>query len=465
MQRKLTAVIILTLTFLSTFFTACNNASEVGGDLVRDEVSIVVDSSFTISSQSVRNDAVLSRTIVQLLGIIDAPEYGTIRSDFVTQFMPANVLDTAGVTVNDVDSLKLVMLVNPGSFTGDSLALMGVEVYPLTRQLSAPIYSNFDPEGYYDPTAPLGSTVYNLLKSSEPDSLAGLTFHSIIVDLPIELGRRFFTDYINRPAVFGSPTAFAQYFPGLYVRNSYGSGRVTRIGNTTMQMFYHQHTKTAAGNDTIINKVGNYFAVTPEIITNNDISLNVSTQITDRIARGESILLAPAGYNVEIKFPAREIIAAYNNGTRDGLGVVNRLTFRIPVEPIANKYDIGAPDDVLLVLKKDYEKFFINNSLPDGATSFNTSLTQLADESYAYVFSDMRKYIVDLMAKDQITDDDLTFILVPVSVTSETSSDYYTGTSTTLTGVNPYVSNPKMAKILTDKAKINFIYSLQTTNF
>lgn len=447
----------------TAIFTSCNNTSTVGSDLVSDEVAIVVDSSFTLSARSVQSDAVLSRTTVQLLGLIDVPEYGAIRSDFVTQFMPSDVMDTTGVTVNEIDSLKLVMLVNQTSFTGDSLALMGLDVYPLTKQLSAPIYSNFDPAGYYDPNGRIGSAVYNLSKASEPDSLKTRTYYSIFVDLPLELGRKFFQEYRTNPATFATPSAFARFFPGLYVANSYGSGRISRIGNTSMRLYYHRNTKTEAGNDTTIHYVGSYFAVTPEIVTNNDISLDVSSNITTAISQGDAIMLAPAGYNVELTFPGREIAAAYRQGIKDGLGVVNKLSFRLPVADIDNKYGIGAPDDVLLVLKKDYEKFFIENNLPDNTTSFQASLTQLDDGTTAYVFPDMRQYIVNLLAKETITDDDVSFMLVPVYISYETNSNY--GGVTTMTAISPYVLEPKMGRILVDRAKINFIYSLQTTNF
>lgn len=451
--------------FTLPVLTSCDKTSVIGSDLVSDEVSVVVDSSFTLTANSVRVDAVLSRTTVQMLGVIDAPEYGIIRSDVVTQFMPANTFVTEGVTVNDIDSLKLVMLVNRGAFVGDSLAFLGMEVYPLTRQLTTPMYSNFIPDGYYDTSDMLGSTVYNLTKTAEPDSLQSNNYFTISVDLPVEMGRRFFTEYQNNPATFSSPTAFAKYFPGLYIKNSFGSGRITRVASTTMRMYYRQNVVNDKGNDTTYYQVGSYFAVTPEIITNNDITLDIAPEINRRVSEGQSILLAPAGLEVQIAFPGRELVQTYLKGTDGALGVVNTLSLELPVEKIENKYDISMPEDVLLVLKKDKDEFFIQNKLPDNATSFRATLSLLSDGTPAYVFSDMRQYIVNLLAQESITDDDVTFMLVPVTAVSETSSDYYGGTTSTLTAINPYVTEPKMANILTQKAKIKFVYTRQTTNF
>lgn len=454
-------VCILTLGLL----TACNDSSGVGTELVTNEISVIVDSSFTVTGHSVRTEAVLSRTVVQMLGSIEAPEFGYMSSEVVTQFMPSNLLDTAGVTVNDVDSLKLIMLVNPGSFVGDSLALMGVEVYPLVKQLGVPMYSDFVPDGFYDANRMLGSTVYNLTKNSEPDSLKSYNFFTLSVDLPLELGRSFFTEFVEHPETYSSPTRFAEFFPGLYLKNSYGSGRLTRVGNTTIAMFYHQHVTTEAGNDSIIPKGASYFAVTPEIITNNDITLSLSDQVKSRVDAGEAILLAPVGLDVNLQFPARDIVEAYRRGSKDGLGVVNRLTMSIPVEKIENKYDIAPPTDVLLILSNEREEFFIQNKLPDNITSFRATLSTLDDGSMAYVFSDMRQYLLDLMAKESISEQDITFDLVPVTVASETNTDYYGNVTTTVTAVTPYVTEPRMAKILLEKVKIKFVYSLQTANF
>ena len=447
------------------FNTSCNNGSTIGTELVDDEITIVVDSTFTVTGSSVLNEAVISRTVMQLLGEIDAPEFGYMSSDIVTQFMAANVIDTTGVTVADVDSLKLVMLVNKGAYTGDSLALMGVKVYPLNKQLSAPIYSNFDPAGYYDSSTLLGSTVYNLALESEPDSSRAATYHTVTVDLPVELGRKFFTEFIENPATFSSPSAFSSFFPGLYITNSYGSGRLTRIGNTSMKLYYHQNLKTEAGKDTTIYKVGNYFAVTPEIISNNDITFDISPNIRDMAAEGNTLLVAPVGMNIELSFPGREIVAAYRKGTAAGLGVPNVLSFRLPVEAIENSHNIGMPTDVLLILKKDVNDFFLQNKLPDNQTSFTASVSTMSDGTTVYYFPDMLQYVTNLLSKDSIADEDVTFMLIPVAITVETNTNIYGETTTTMTGVTPYVSEPKMAKISLEKAKINFVYSKQTTKF
>ena len=136
-------------------------SSTAGSSLVQDEVEIIVDSAFTVSGRAVDNDFVQSRTVLQLLGKIDADGYGSLSSDIVCQYMPTAYVDTIGVSPETIDSVKLVLTMFKDGFAGDSIVPMGVSVYPLTRQLQSPIYSNFDPKDYYDSSKLLGSTTYS----------------------------------------------------------------------------------------------------------------------------------------------------------------------------------------------------------------------------------------------------------------------------------------------------------------
>ncbi len=123
----------------------------IGGSINDTSLGIIADSSFTIVGEPVENRSLQSRTSTQLLGTIKSEGYGTLTSNFVTQFMPVYSVDTAGVTEDMLDSCKLILrLPSSGAFTGDSIAPMRLNVYALNKQLTSPIYSDFDPTGYYD---------------------------------------------------------------------------------------------------------------------------------------------------------------------------------------------------------------------------------------------------------------------------------------------------------------------------
>lgn len=140
---------------------SCEQDGTIGSSVIQDRVEVLIDSSFTVTGSSVANPVVQARTDNQLLGIIDAKGFGKLSSDFISQLMPANVIDTVGVTVNDIDSLKMFLYMKEGAMIGDSVVPMGLDVYRVTKDLPSPIYSNFDPDTYYSESDKLASTVYS----------------------------------------------------------------------------------------------------------------------------------------------------------------------------------------------------------------------------------------------------------------------------------------------------------------
>ena len=464
-QKIITAAIATSA--LTIGLTACDDStSTIGSSLITDRSEIIIDSAFTLQGQSKANPDIQSRTTTQLLGVIDAKEFGSFSSEVVTQFMPSLQLDTTGVKVADIDSVKMLMFYTAGSLTGDSLVPMGLKIYPLTRQLPSPIYSDFDPQGYYDPnnTWTPTSVIYtgNALSN---DSLNALAYRTVSIDLPLEFGRKFYNEYLTNPSTFGSPQAFAQFFPGVYIQNSFGSGRVINFEETRINLYYHRHTTYLDSleqvRDTTLAGAATYMAVSPEVVCNNIIRTKISQQLVDMVAAGQTILAAPAGYEATMTFPTPAILSSYRANGGD-LSVINSLSLSIPVETITNTYGIQPPKNLLFLLSKDKAEFFANNKITDNVTSFLATYNALTG---TYEFTDLRPYIMEMLRRDSLSADDYTFTLTPVSVTTEesASSYYYSGT-TYVTAITPYVDGPAMCKILLDKAKIKFTYSKQIVN-
>lgn len=450
-MKKSPILLTLGATALS-FMASCEKTSSIGQSIVEDKIAVVVDSSFTLSGRTLKMERVQSRTIVQLFGKIDAPGYGKISSDVVTQFMPASTLYTDDLTAENIDSIMLYMYVTNGQYVGDSITPMGIEVYRLNKNLPSPIYSDFDPTGYYDKSDLLGSTMYNLCNNSNDTIIDGSI--EVKVELPRQLGRDLFQAYLDNKENFSSPSAFVDnVFKGVYIKSSYGSGRLSCSSATMMTLFYHYFK-----GDTLMRAEGNYFAVTPEIITNNDLTMEVSPQIMEMVGNGENVIVAPAGMEMELRFPTPEIIASYRTATTK-LQVLNTLSFFLPAAQIKNDFDIEPPTHLLLVLSKDKDKFFENNSLTDDVTSFYATYSAATG---GYSFADMRGYLSEMLDKENLSADDYTFSLVPIYAEFESSNNYYGQSVSTLTSIAPYMSAPAMAKIKLDEAKIKLTYSTQT---
>ena len=459
MKFKLLTFLCGTALFAGSF-TACEDAaSEIGTSITGADVKIVVDSSFTASGKTVLVNTIRPKTSVQLIGRISIPEYGTLESDVVTQFLPSTELDTAKFTYTNVDSIYLNLRYANSAFIGDSVAPMQLSVYPLTKQITSDIASNFNPDGYYS-TTPIGTRIYSAstFKSETPTS------KEIDVKLPTELGRRLFKAFEDNPSDYADGRIFARdVFPGIYLRSTYGSGCLTQITVCAMTVYLRKiYTPEGKEEPDTIDAQHLYYLTTPEVVSNNNIRYNMSDKLSSMIAQGHTMMIAPCGSEIEFAFPLQEVIDTYRK--HKGIAVINSLSMSIPVDSIKNSFGVTPPPYALMVLKKDRDEFFAKNKLTDNVTSFYASYNAVTS---TYDFSSMRSYITSMLEKDEITADDFTFSLVPVNVSFEelaSSGSYYfpTTANTTESEIQPYATAPVMADVHIDEAKIKFTYSLQT---
>lgn len=202
--------LLFAVTVPALLLAACDDdVSQIGSSLTQGEVTIMVDSIATeLESESVVYDSFDGRNTIKLLGRINVPEYGNLSCSFVSQLMSAtkmNIPDSIGV--EDVDSMRLVLSVPRGSLTGDSLAPQQLKVYRLSRELPAGISTTFDPDGYYNPSDPMGVRSYTLSNIAKGDSvLKKDEFIRIPVQLPISFARDIFEKYRAGDPMFRSRT-------------------------------------------------------------------------------------------------------------------------------------------------------------------------------------------------------------------------------------------------------------------
>lgn len=454
--------------------TSCqDDMSNIGGSLSQGEITIWVDSIETsLDSKSVYLENYDSRNITKLLGRINVPEYGSLDCSFVSQMMCAtsmNVPDT--ITPDLVDSLRLVLSVPVGSLTGDSLAPQQLKVYRLKKQLPADISSTFNPEGYYDESTLLGTKSYTVSNITRGDSaMKNAATVRIPVDMPLELGREIFTMYRNEDPVFQWPSTFNKFFPGIYVEQNFGNGCIANVIKSEFYTYWHYNsTKYEMQPDSTYAYVSYVkrdsvclMAYQPEVLASNVIDFKISDYIKNLVDNGQKVITTPGGYSVETEFPVRMLIDRFR-GTGSALSVVSSLQFELPAEAIANDYGLTVAPHLLMIKKSEYESFFADNKIPDGVTSFYAAYDA---DSESYHFNAMRSYFVKMLEKadsgETITDDDCEFMLVPVSVQTESSTNYDGSVSTYVTRCQWYIEKPTMTWLHTDKAVIKFVYSSQS---
>lgn len=448
----------------------------IGTSISDIQSAIIEDSTFVFEGVSVRNRHLRSRSSVQLLGKVTADGYGTLSSDFVAQFMPTTTIDTVGVHGGAawIDSCFITMRVATTDVTGDTLAPMRMDVYKLNKQLSTPIYTDFNPSGYYDTGDLMGSITYSAseMRKSAYNSTGTqeVSYYEVNVPVPVSYARALFNEYKANPSTFSTPRAFANFFPGIYITNSYGEGHVMNFYDIEFVTYYRKYEKTSESADTIYPaKTQSYMAVTPEVVYNNNINLDVDDNIETMIANGDAIVMGPAGYEVHANFPIQEIIDNFRNGSKDALSVINSLTLEIPVEKIANKYNIAPPKYLLMVKESYRDEFFEKDSLTNNKDAF---YAEYNEEEDCYTFTGLRSYVLDIIKNKggAAPESDVKFVIMPIDVTKYTNSSstssyyYYTSTSNAevVTKIAPAVSKPSLAKLKLNKAKVKLTYSKQT---
>lgn len=459
---KVTSLHILpALALAALVMPGCDETnSNIGASLAGNSVEIMVDSSFTLTGRSVPIKAIRPNTSEQMIGCIHVPNFGTLQSDVVTQFLPSTKLDTETFSAENIDSLFLTLRYSRNAYIGDSIAPMGLTVYRLIKPIDSSLNSAFDPEGYYDPK-PLGSVIYNASVLNKP-GVAALTYSDIDVKLPVEFGRELFNAYKEDPANYANGQIFSQkVLNGLYFKNTYGNGRMTLVSVCGITMHLRKiYTPEGETKPDTVDLEPLYYLVTPEVVTNNNLTYTMSDRLAGMYNDGHTLMVAPLGSEIEFTFPAPEIISAYRRADSK-YAVVNSLSMTIPVDSIPSGSPIDPPPYALMVLKKDREEFFAKNKLPDGLTSFYS--TYDADRG-CYSFGSLRNYIISLLDKEEVTPEDYTFSLVPVQVNFEetVSNSYYGSTSTTESEVLPYLIAPVMGDVRLKDAKIKFSYTLQS---
>lgn len=443
-----------------------DTVSQIGSSLAGTTVEIIVDSAYTVEGRSVIVNDIKPKTSNLLIGRINVPEYGILSSDVVTQFLPSTVLDTADFSSANVDSIFLNLRYSKTAFTGDSVAPMGLSLYPLTTQLTSSISSAFDPAGKYNAQDMLGSSIYTAGNVHPTSAEITATTRTIDVKLPRELGRRLFKDFEDNPADYANGRVFAEnVFPGMYIANSYGSGRLTVLSVCGMTMYLRKiYTPEGEEKPDTIDGTHLYYLTTPEVISNNNIRYTPAKDLSDRIAAGKAMLIAPCGAETEITFPLKEVLASYTSHNSAGaISVLNTLTMRLPVDSIANEAGITPPPYLLMVLKKDREEFFAKNKLTDNVTSFYATYNS---STKSYFFGNLRDYLTEMQSKDEITPEDYTFDLVPVQVNFEDLANsgyyYYGSPQQTESDIQPFFEKPVMGELKLSEAKIKLTYSLQT---
>lgn len=435
---------------LATFcFSACDETTEdLGQSLIdnADRLTISTDT-FTVFSQSIAADSVLSRNTTGYVGKVRDPETGAyITGNFMTQFhtledydmFPSKSLitslDEKGEVVADSCELRLYY----DSSYGDSLAVMKMTVKELGHPMleNRKYYTNFNPEkeGYIRDNGIKLEKTYTLadLTASESQRESSDYTPNIRVTLNTPytdkngttynnfgtyLMREFYKDKSN----FDNSLKLAKnVLPGFYFKNESGLGAMAYVNLVQLNVYYRYLAEEV---DSIVDAYG-IFVGNEEVLQTSTITNDEST--IQKLVSDNSCtyLKTPAGIFTEITLPVDDIFKGSH--TNDTVNSAQLILQRINNETVSD-YALSQPSTLLLIPEDSLISFFENDNIANYKTSF---LASYASRNNTYTFSNIAGMITAMKQKKGTSPNWNKAVIVPVTTT-------YTmvGTSSVLTRV------------------------------
>ncbi len=422
-------VILFSLLSILILWACEDSVDDVGMGILpdQDKVGIYTDTIY-LSASTVKLDSIYAKTIEGMLGEFHDPVYGDLKSSYICQFYAPskNVFPPQDSIVgNKMDSVVLNLIYQ--YYLGDSLAPMEATVYPIVKSLEKHYYTNIDPTQYCDMNTVLGRQGYTArnLAVSDSANAANSYIKSLSIKLPYALAEKFYNEWLKpAPNAYSSLEAFDQFFPGVYIASTFGSGSLIYPYATYINVHFNR-LKTVAdskGNDsTYITPGVARFNVTKEIIQLNSYQSSMDEQLLQPNEE-RTYIKTPAGIFTKITVPIPEIIKK--------MGSKKFTNAKLALSCFGNEYSgykFGIPGKdsinylnnnqlkMLLINKDSVKTFFENKQVADSKTTYSTTFY-----NYTYSFGNISSMIQNAI-KEQ-PDKNLELLVIPIQTQYTTTS-------------------------------------------
>lgn len=415
MRKLLFPFILLTLAF-----TSCDDTTEtIGGSLtdVSDMLDIMT-AKFPVTSESVVVDSVLSRSTQGYLGKVKDPETDTyVTCNLMTQFHvlegyelfpPDSMLFKDGAGKVYADSCDILISYN--SFYGDSLALMKLTLHEMDHPMeeNQNYYSSYSPakNGYLRKDGIHKSKTYTIADQSFVVGDSYVPYFKISLNDPYtdkdgvtysNYGTYILRKYNENPKQFATNYDFLhKVCPGFYIESTNGVGNMTYLYTTQLNVYY----RYTLNDTTTVNYTSN-FSGTEEVLQCTDVTQDKS-QIEKLAADGScTYLKTPSGIMTRITLPVDEVmrdmsVTSSYELRKDTLSTA-RMTMKRLNNTVNSKYNLPAPQMLLMVSDTLKTKFFEKGMLPDGKVSALVSFNSSAN---TYDFPNLSS-IVTALAREK----------------------------------------------------------------
>ncbi len=451
---------LIGLALLALFtLSACDeNTEDLGSSLTtRVDKLNVSNQVFQVTSRSVAAGEVWSRNNVGYLGCLKDPETGSfIKSGFMSQFHLLDnfqMIEESDIVSRDengaveADSCEIRLFY--GNMYGDSLATMKLTAYELDHPMTEDqkYNTNFDPisEGYIRTDGIRKDVAYTLINFTDNNRTDKDYGNNICVKLNepytdkngvtySNFGTYLMRCYYYHPEYFKNSITFMKnVVPGFYFVHSGGIGSMAQVVFPQINLFYRVHSA-----DTIANAF-TVFTGSEEVLQTCHIQ-NDQSLIDDMIADNScTYLKTPSGIYTELTLPIDEIYSGHDNDTINSAKLVlKRLNNDVP-----SQWSLGIPSHVLMVASDSLTTFFNQQQLADNKETYMASYSSSIN---GYTFNNISGLVshLALIKKAGLASNPNwvsehpnwnKVILVPITPSYRTYTNYYGSSTSTLTGI------------------------------
>lgn len=377
---------------------SCDDTTEgMGIDILPDNDQIhPARIEFPVHTQSIESGPIYSKTDRAYIGKYTDKKFGELKASFLTEFNCIENLKfpdvynaetgkgtMAGDTVHQTEIVFYYQ-----DFFGDSIAPNRISLYKVNKKIEKNFYTDVDPTLFYSKDDFLASATYNISDPiSEVSKDKGKAIKFI---LDKKIGQKILELNRTHPEYFKDSKSFIEnVFKGIYAETDLGSGHILYLDAMELNVVYKAHLKDSLGNilkqkdgQDSLQYYAEKFAATKEVIQAN--SLTHSEEIQKIINEKEhTYLKSPAGIFTEVTLPFDEINKTLSNET----DTVNAISFGVKAynKIVDSKgYEMGTPDYILMVRKKDEKDFFYENKVADDITSFVAKNSQFGINKFYF---------------------------------------------------------------------------------
>lgn len=433
MTRNISFLSLLAILLIS--FSSCkNDVVSAGAAVLSGEDSLVVRAdTFSLTSALVRGKAIAVTPDSFMLGELDS-KYGHLHADVLTQL--ACPLGFQYPENAELDSVCIFLYYR--TCYGDGSTPLAIHAYAMDRatfNYNEPLPSDTAISTYCS----LDDSTRLLVRPAivTADAYTDSTYSSaneeyiptIVLKLKDEWARRLFAanDY-------SSQEAFNKLFGGIYLTTEFGGSTLLNVIDINMAIYYH-FTYLRAGVDTVVEKDMKGFYANREVRQLNRYMWQESDLEALEKNTDTTFIISPAHIYTQLSFPMAQMQSVIADAVGGRRPYVNRAHLTLPVLNYYDGLDADRTRDdwaqpaqnMLLIRKSDLERFFNDEiQLSDSIAMYATlqSVTDTLDiTTYSYEF-DLSTLLTKQLREQQYTTLDM--LLVPVTITTSTTSSSYT---------------------------------------